>query len=294
MLGAAHAGDARRARQAARLGGQATRVTGGDGEAGARDRVRRDRRRRRARRSRRSRRRWAAARGQLAIDDDERAVRPPRPEHRVNLQPERPGPAQPGRAPEALERNQRLGAVEREVDRVRDAERRERRGGRSAVGDALREPVERVRRAVAGLRAASARTDRRTPARPNRRSPPRARRGSSAPSVSVETGAQAASNAAAPSGTTTFSPHAAERALERREDRRVVRRRRARACYFSWNGYGVENPSEGGKQAVLTAVSTQVPVGVPANLPVTVAVVTLPFLPMTTLTIAVPGTLNWL
>jgi len=64
--------------------------------------------------------------------------------------------------------------------------------------------------------------------------------------------------------------------------------------YFSWNGYGVENPSDGGKLAVFTAASTQVPVGVPANFPVTVAVVTLPLLPITMLTIAVPGTLNWL
>ena len=115
-------------------------------------------------------------------------------------------------------------------------------------------------------------------------------------SVSFDTGAHAASNAAAASGTTRFNPHAPN-----------VRSSAARtaassfavfvavpANYFSWNGYGVENPSDGGNAAVLTAASTQVPVGVPANLPVTSALVTLPFLPMTTFTIAVPGTLNWL
>jgi len=94
------------------------------------------------------------SRRERTIDDDERAVSPPRPEHRVDLQPERPRPAQSGRAPEALERNERFGAVERKVDRVRDAERRQ-RGGRGAVRGALRETVERVRGAVAGLRTAS-------------------------------------------------------------------------------------------------------------------------------------------
>ena len=160
----------------------------------------------------------------------------------------------------------------------------------------MREPVERVaarRRRPPGCRGEP--IEERRPARTDDRAP-RARPAAAPPSVSVETGAQAASNAAAASGTTTFSPQRAERALERREDRRVVRRRRRRlaTCYFSWNGYGVENPSEGGNEAVLTAASTHVPVGVPANLPVTSALVTLPFFAMTTFTIAVPGTLNWL
>src|SRR4051812_23941903 len=77
---------------------------------------------------------------------------------------------------------------------------------------------------------------------------------------------------------------------------RCAGRRRAcpLAAYLSWNGYGVLRPSDGGKLAVLTAFSTQEPVGVPANLPVTVAVETFPFLPMTTFTIAIPGTLYWL
>jgi hypothetical protein len=66
------------------------------------------------------------------------------------------------------------------------------------------------------------------------------------------------------------------------------------AAYRSWNGYGVVKPSEGGKTADLTAFSTQEPVGVPANFPDTVDELTLPLLPMTTLTIAMPGTLNWL
>src|SRR5262245_30107362 len=121
-----------------------------------------------------------------------------------------------------------------------------------------------------------------------------ARAPASSPStVSDETGAQAASNAGAASGMTTFSPHAPRvRSSAARIDApsfvAVV------GTYFNWNGYGVENPSEAGNVADLTAASTQVPVGVPANLPVTVADDTLPLLAMTTLTIAVPGTLNWL
>ena len=58
------------------------------------------------------------------------------------------------------------------------------------------------------------------------------------------------------------------------------------------NGYGVLRPSDGGKEADFTAASTQPPVGVPVNFPVTVADETLPLLLMTTLTIAMPGTLN--
>jgi len=113
-------------------------------------------------------------------------------------------------------------------------------------------------------------------------------------SVSVVTGAHAASNAAAASGTTTFSPTApSARSSAARTASSPVDVVRAFG-YFSWNGYGVEKPSDGGKDAVFTAASTHVPVGVPANLPVTSALVTLPFLPMTMLTIAVPGTLNWL
>lgn len=70
--------------------------------------------------------------------------------------------------------------------------------------------------------------------------------------------------------------------------------RRRGPPYFSVNGYGVVRPSDGGKAAVLTALSTHDPVGVPANFPVTVADETLPFFPMMTVTIAMPGTLNWL
>jgi hypothetical protein len=100
-------------------------------------------------------------------------------------------------------------------------------------------------------------------------------------------------------GQEDVQPERAERALQRRErtgrrygpaghERRQVE---ARSAYLSWNGYGVDSPSDGGKLADLTAFSTQPPVGVPANLPVTVADEILPFLPMTTFTIAIPGTL---
>ena len=117
--------------------------------------------------------------------------------------------------------------------------------------------------------------------------------GSRPPSVSFETGAHAASNAGARSGMIRFSPDApnvrSSAANTAASSVAVVGTR-----YLSWNGYGVENPSEGGKLAVFTADSTHAPVGVPANLPVTSAFVTLPFFAMTTFTIAVPGTLNWL
>jgi hypothetical protein len=114
-----------------------------------------------------------------------------------------------------------------------------------------------------------------------------------ASSSSRRSGAAAASNAARGSGSRTFSPSAPSGSASAASaspgsPSTDVRR----LAYFSWKGYGVVSPSDGGKEADLTAFSTQAPVGVPANLPVTVADVTLPLLPMTTLTIAIPWTLN--
>ena len=104
----------------------------------------------------------------------------------------------------------------------------------------------------------------------------------------------AASRSAAASGRMTLSPSApSARPSDERMSTSGVVVAVARA-YLSWNGYGVVKPSDGGKTADLTAFWTHAPVGVPANLPETVALETLPLLPMTTLTMAMPCTLNWL
>ena len=119
-----------------------------------------------------------------------------------------------------------------------------------------------------------------------------------ASSSSRASGPAATSNAARVSGRKTLrpsSPSALASAASRSSDEPA-----SDDCddcdvfrpYLSWNGYGVWRPSDGGKLADFTAFSTQAPVGVPANLPVTVAEVTLPDLPMTTFTIAIPCTLN--
>ena len=185
----------------------------------------------------------------------------------------RAGPAARARprCPRRWNGNQRLGAVEREVDRVRDRARRRapraqpprpRAGCIGRAGSARRRPPR-------GWRPRSRSKKRRSPRADDDRA--RARPAAAPASVSVETGAHAASNADAASGTTTLSPHpssarsSAVRVATSPID--FVPR-----LYFSWNGYGVENPSDGGKLAVLTAASTQAPVGVPANFPVTVAV----------------------
>ena len=288
----ADAGDPRRAGEPARLDGQAAGVTGGDREAGARDGVR-------GTGGHAGRVAPGAAiadrgpRRQLEIDDDQRAIRPPRSEHGVNLQTERPRPTEPRRLSQALERDQRLGAVERIVDRVRCCERRQ-RVGHGTGGHPPRVAVERVRRAVGRLRALggepieerrAARTD--DDRGPPARQQPTERQRRNRRAGGVERGRRDRYD--------DVEPPPFERTLERGEGRCVaVRRRAALPRYLSWNGYGVENPSDGGKLAVFTAASTHVPVGVPANFPVTVAVVTLPLLPITMLTIAVPGTLNWL
>src|SRR5436190_699640 len=65
--------------------------------------------------------------------------------------------------------------------------------------------------------------------------------GSSPPSLSVETGAHAASNAGAAIGTTTLSPHPSS---SRSSAVRVATSPIdfVPRPYFSWNGYGVVNP----------------------------------------------------
>jgi len=97
-----------------------------------------------------------------------------------------------------------------------------------------------------------------------------------------------------PKGQDDVKPHRAKRVGKRSQGGFRVRASGGGNDYRKVNGYGVDNPSEGGKVAVLIAFSTQAPVGVPENFPVTEADVILPLLPMTTLTIAKPGTLNWL
>jgi hypothetical protein len=148
VLGTAHAGDARVARQAARLGDEPPGMAGSDREAGAPDRARRaggDARRGTA---------GAAVAGrrhgrQRAIENDERTVGPPGTEARVNLQPERPRSAQACCAPEALERNEGT-CVERESHGVGNRDRLECRANR--VGDDPRGvAIEGVGRAVGRL-----------------------------------------------------------------------------------------------------------------------------------------------
>ena len=149
VLGAANAGDARRAREAAGLGREAPRVAGGH-ERSRRARQRPPgRRRRRAPGSRRSRRPARAPAAQASrIDDDQRAVRPPRPEHGVDLQARAARAAEAGGAAEPLERNQR-----RRSRRTGSRSRARTPSGASAArdrraDDARREAIERVRRAV--------------------------------------------------------------------------------------------------------------------------------------------------
>jgi hypothetical protein len=155
---------------------------------------------------------------------------------------------------------------------------------RRLLDDAAGVPIERVGRAVRGLRRGGEEPEERRSARTGDERPARAGQqtlgGRSARGrVQVRRGQRQ----------DDVEPQRAERALERREDVGVGdRRRRGCAAYLSWNGYGVVKPSDGGKTADLTAFSTQEPVGVPANLPDTVALETLPLLPMTTFTIAMP------
>ena len=222
MFRSADAGDARHARQPAGLRDETAGVARGDGKAGARDGAGgtggnaggvaaratvADRRPRR----------------EIAIDDDQRAVRPPRPEHGMDLQPEGPRPAQPDRAPEPLKRNQRLCAVEGKENSVADAERGERLR-RCRLGDALGVTVERMGRAVARFgagarkpieerRSARADDDRRLRAR--EQAVERQRR---------DRGAGPGERGWGERRDDVQSP-AAQRALERREDRRFAVRR---------------------------------------------------------------------
>ena len=173
MFGAAHAGDARGTRQPTRLVRQPPRVARGHDEARDGDRPRRTR----GDTGRVAAGAAVAGRGrgrQLAIDDHQRAIRPPRAEHGVNLQAERPGTAETSCATEPLKRNQRRRCGEREIRRVRDRQRRQRAGDRG-VDDARGEAIERVRRAVASPRAPRARSDRKMSVRPSRRRARRAR-----------------------------------------------------------------------------------------------------------------------
>ncbi len=175
------------------------------------------------------------------------------------------------------------------MNRASHAERPERLPGRP-LDDTAGVPIERVGRAVRGLRRGGEDPEERRAARAGDERAARA-------------GQQAFGGRSAGGGVQIrrgqrqddVEPQRAERALERREEVGVgSRRRRGRTAYLSWNGYGVVKPSDGGKTADLTAFSTHEPVGVPANFPDTVALETLPLLPMTTFTIAMPCTLNWL
>jgi len=212
----------------------------------------------------------------------------------VNLQPARPGPPQASRAPEALKRDQRLG-VKGERDRVRDGPELERRAGRFP-DDARGVAIERVGRAVGRLGAALEEIEERRAARADEQRAGRAgqelgqAQGGGCPIEELgrerqeEVEAERADRArqlgeragGRPTGTVSGPWLAGRQGL----------------LYRRTKGYCVVRPSDGGKAADLTAFSTQPPVGVPANLPVTVAEVTLPLLPMTMLTIAIPPTLN--
>jgi hypothetical protein len=204
----------------------------------------------------------------------------------MNLEPQRPRSPQPRGAPDALKRDERPG-VKRETDRMRDAERFERRSS-DLRDDPGRVAIERVGRAVRRLRCRVEEIEVGRAARPDDQ------RAAGPGQELIE--AQRRRRRVEGRGRKRQENVQAERAQRRRQRReRLGRRnpdRREALAYFSWKGYGVVRPSEGGKAADLTAFSTQAPVGVPANLPVTVADVTLPLLPMTTVTIAIPWTLN--
>ena len=303
VLGPADAADARGARQVARRARQPARVAVGDREPA----------------------RCTAPAGQAATQgagqpahpspsgapaaldrragrhDDQRAVGPPGAEDGMNLQAERPGRAQAGRAPEALKRQRRDAVGEREEEPIGragasgrpSAARRRRATSRACSDRADAAPVGRLGRRAKARNIAARRADDEAPAR--RRS---AASGSKRARRSVgATGAQAASKAAADSGSRMLNPRAAsarQRAARRGGDfQGGAPARRPRPTSAGTDTASSARPTAG-SSAILTAFSTHAPVGVPANLPVTVADVTWPLLPMTTLTIAMPGTLNWL
>jgi hypothetical protein len=148
VLGTAHAGDSRHARLPARLRDETPGLTGDDVESPARHGARRagsDAGSVAPRASVAGRRR----RRQRPSEDDQRAVGPPGTERGVNLQTERPRPPETGGAPEALKRDE-WPRAEREVHDVGDVVRAE-RVARGAGDHPLGVPVERIRRAVAGL-----------------------------------------------------------------------------------------------------------------------------------------------
>jgi hypothetical protein len=162
----AHAGDARRARQATSVDRQPPGVTGGDDEAVAGHRTGGAGRHTGcgAARAAVSARGAVIERAGAAGDDEQRPIRPPRSELRMNLQPQRPRPAQARRPTEPLERDQRRLPGERVVQGVSDPARGQRAGGERR-DDARRETIERMGRTVRGLGRALEPLEERAPAR---------------------------------------------------------------------------------------------------------------------------------
>lgn len=203
----------------------------------------------------------------------------------MNLQAQRSRSTQPRRAAEALERDERPGA-EGEVHRVPRAEGLERvarRAGDHARGVA----IERIRPAVGRLRLPVEAIEKCRSARADDQ-----RAGCGGQQLIESQGRRRPVERGPPEREQDVEPQRPQprrQRLERTAGRSFARRR---APYRSWKGYCICNPSDAGKVADFTAFSTQLPLGVPANFPETVAEVILPLLPMTTLTIAIPGTLN--
>ena len=173
------------------------------------------------------------ARRQLAIDDDQRAVGPPRAEHGVNLQAQRSRAAEAGRAPEALERNQRRRAVEREVDaRARP------RAAPSAAPTAASttrcgEAIERVGRAVGRLgRSRAKRSKNAGPPEPTITRRARARQQRSQAQRRASTPARRRRRTPPPpAARATLSPQ--RRRARARAPSRTVARRRSTSCRAS-------------------------------------------------------------
>lgn len=162
VLGAAHAGDSRGARQPAWFRDEPARVTRHDVESPACHGARRaggDARSITPRASVAGRRR----RRQRPLEDDQRAVGPPGAERGVNLQPERPRSPQTRCPPKALKRDERTRA-ERKVGGVGDAQRVE-RVACGAPDHPFGVAIERMRRAVGGLRLSVEPVEERRPTR---------------------------------------------------------------------------------------------------------------------------------
>ena len=264
VLRAADTGDARGAREAAGLRRSAAGAAGDHIESAARDGARRAGRHAGGRAPRaavagRRLRPGAANPGPAARD------RPTRDRTGgESASPSGPGPPSPAARPRRWNGNHGPHA-EREVHGVAG-----RPNGASAAPAARHHargvPIEQVRRAVRAP-PARRRTNRRTPGppEPTRQRRRRAPGSSSARRERPRHGVERRGR--------QRQEHVQPQQPERGPQRRAARRRpELGTCgpYFSWNGYGVVNPSDGGKPADLTAFSTQEPVGVPANLPPTV------------------------